>query len=425
MSFMCATATNIDQMIVYRALQGFIGGGMIPSVFAAAFSIFPKSKRAIVSPIIGLVATLAPTIGPTVGGYLTSALSWHWLFLINVFPGIIVALAAWFLIDFDKPERNLIAKFDWWGLVGLAAFLGSLEYVLEEGPPHDWLADDNVMLLSIVMVCGAVLFFWRVFRAEFPVVDLSAFGNVNFSVGALFSFVLGIGLYGLTYLYPLFLGSVRGYDSMMIGETVFVSGLAMFFTAPFAGQLAVRVDPRIMMMVGFLIFAAGTFLMSRLTADWAFAELLVPQILRGVGLMLCMVTINNTALGTLPPIKLRGASGLFNLTRNLGGAIGLAVINTTLTHRTALHHERLAEHVNWNNPAAVDQLTSLSQNAELSGLDGKLVAMKQLGRLVQQQAFVLSFVDVFLLLTALFGILAFGALLMRRPAPEPGRAGGH
>ena len=142
-SALCATATNIDQMIIYRALQGFIGGGMIPSVFAVAFTIFPPSKRAIVSPIIGLVATLAPTIGPTVGGYLTSALSWHWLFLINVVPGIIVAFASWMLIDFDKPEKGLMAKFDWWGLLGLAAFLGSLEYVLEEGPLHDWLADQN------------------------------------------------------------------------------------------------------------------------------------------------------------------------------------------------------------------------------------------------------------------------------------------
>ena len=235
-SALCATATNIDQMIVYRALQGFIGGGMIPSVFAVAFTIFPPSKRAIVSPIIGLVATLAPTIGPTVGGYLTSALSWHWLFLINVVPGIIVAFASWMLIDFDKPEKGLMAKFDWWGLLGLAAFLGSLEYVLEEGPCNDWLADQSVMLFAIVMVVGAVLFFWRAFRATFPIVDLSAFSNVNFTFGSVFSFVLGVGLYGLTYLYPLYLGRIRGYNSMMIGETLFVSGLSMFLTAPIAGH---------------------------------------------------------------------------------------------------------------------------------------------------------------------------------------------
>ncbi|MDU8357106.1 MFS transporter, partial [Pseudomonas syringae pv. actinidiae] len=149
-SALAATATNIDQMIVYRAIQGFIGGGMIPSVFAAAFTIFPPSRRAIVSPMIGLVATLAPTIGPTVGGYISHAMSWHWLFLINVVPGILVATAAWTLIDFDKPVHSLLKKFDWWGLAGMAAFLGSLEYVLEEGPQYEWLQDTSVAICAAI-----------------------------------------------------------------------------------------------------------------------------------------------------------------------------------------------------------------------------------------------------------------------------------
>lgn len=424
-SALCATATNIDQMIVYRALQGFIGGAMIPSVFAVAFTIFPPAKRAIVSPIIGLVATLAPTIGPTVGGYLTSALSWHWLFLINVGPGIVVAIATWMLIDFDKPEKGLFASFDWWGLLGLAGFLGAMEYVLEEGPNNDWLADQSVLLCAIVMVLGGVLFFWRAFTAKSPIVDLSAFGNINFTFGSLFSFVLGVGLYGLTFLYPVFLGRIRGYDSMMIGETLFISGLAMFLTAPVAGALSARFDLRYMLMFGFLIFAGGTFMSAQITADWSFDQLLFPQIFRGVGMMLCMVSINNLALGTLPPQKMKGASGLFNLTRNLGGAVGLALINTVLTNRTALHTERLAEHVNWNNPAAVDQVNSMTQNFNASGLDGATAAIKQLTRMVQQQAYVLSFVDVFLLLTGLFGILAFGAVLMQKPGKAAAGAGGH
>ncbi len=424
-SALCATATNIDQMIVYRALQGFIGGAMIPSVFAVAFTIFPPARRAIVSPIIGLVATLAPTIGPTVGGYLTSALSWHWLFLINVGPGIIVAFATWMLIDFDKPEKGLFASFDWWGLLGLAAFLGAMEYVLEEGPANDWLADQAVMLCAIVMVLGGVLFFWRAFTAKSPIVDLSAFSNINFTFGSLFSFVLGVGLYGLTYLYPVFLGRIRGYDSMMIGETLFISGLAMFLTAPLAGALSARLDLRYMLMVGFLIFAGGTLMSSQITKDWSFDELLWPQIFRGVGMMLCMVSINNLALGTLPPSKMKGASGLFNLTRNLGGAVGLALISTVLTNRTALHTERLAEHVNWNNPAAVDRVNAMTQNYNASGLDGATAAIKNLGRMVQQQAYVLSFIDVFLLLTGLFGVLAFGVLLMKKPKAGGGGGGGH
>ncbi len=424
-SALCATATSIDQMIVYRAIQGFIGGGMIPSVFAAAFTIFPPSKRPIVSPMIGLVATMAPTIGPTVGGYLTDTFSWHWLFLVNVFPGILVTIAAWTLIDFDKPNRSLLKKFDWWGLIGMAAFLGSLEYVLEEGPNNDWLQDESVFIFAIVMTVGAIVFFWRVFRVEEPIVDLRAFKNVNFAFGSLFSFVLGIGLYGLTYIYPLFLGRIRGYDSLMIGEALFVSGLAMFFTAPFAGILSRKMDPRIMMMIGFLGFAAGTWRMTYLNADWDFYEILVPQILRGVSLMLCMVPINNVALGTLPLDRLKNASGLFNLTRNLGGAVGLALINTVLTDRNAFHYERLAEHVRWGDAEAERMVSNMTQNYQSHGFDGGTAAISTISNMVHQQAWTMSFMDVFYLLTVLFASLAFLTMAMRKPAAGPGGGGGH
>ncbi|MDB5531147.1 MAG: EmrB/QacA subfamily drug resistance transporter [Devosia sp.] len=424
-SALCATATNIDQMIVYRALQGFIGGGMIPSVFAAAFTIFPPSRRAIVSPIIGLVATLAPTIGPTVGGYLTSALSWHWLFLINVIPGILVATAAWLLIDFDKPEKGLMAKFDWWGLLAMGTFLGGMEYVLEEGAAHDWLNDQTILMVFIAMVVGGVVFFWRAFKVEFPIVDLRAFSNVNFAFGSVFSFVLGIGLYGLTYLYPLYLGRIRGYDSMMIGETLFISGLCMFLTAPFAGFLSSKMDLRVMMMIGFLGFAAGTWSMSQLTADWSFNELLIPQIFRGVSMMLCMVPINNLALGTLAPERLKGGSGLFNLTRNLGGAVGLALINTILVNRTATHYEVLAEHITWSNPAAVAQMDQMVRNNTANGLNGLEAATRQLSNIVRQQATILSMIDVLLILTVAFAGLAVFALLMKKPGKAAGGGGGH
>src|SRR4051794_33512162 len=216
MSFMCAQAGSIGEMIVWRALQGFIGGAMIPTVFAASFSIFPPEKRPVVTPLIALIATLAPTIGPTVGGYLTDMFSWHWLFLINVLPGILVTATAWMLIDFDEPDWSLIKSFDWIGLAAMAVFLGGLEYVLEEGPGNDWFDDAGVRCSAIAAVAACVLFFWRAFTAKQPIVDLSAFWNRNFATGSFFSFVMGIGLYGLTYLYPIFLSRVRGYSAMMI-----------------------------------------------------------------------------------------------------------------------------------------------------------------------------------------------------------------
>lgn len=424
-SLLCATASSIDQMIFYRAIQGFIGGGMIPSVFTAAYSVFPPSKRGIVSPIIGLVATLAPTIGPTVGGYLTSIFSWHWLFLVNVPAGIVVALGSWALIDFDKPEFELMKKFDWWGLLGLAGFLGAMEYVLEEGPSNDWLSDDAVLMCTIVMVLGGVLFFWRAFKADFPIVDLRAFGNVNFSIGSVFSFAMGIGIYGLTYIYPLYLGRVLGYNSMQIGETMFVSGLAMFMTAPVAGALSQRFDPRALMMIGFLLFAASTWIPGNITADWGFNELLVPQIFRGVGMMLCMVPINNLALGTLAPSRLKGGSGLFNLTRNLGGAVGLAVINTVMTNRDTLHNARLADSMSWSNPEAMNEYNLLSQTFGANGLDGSTAAIKQMAMQAQGQAYVMTIADTFLLMTVLFVVLAACTIFMQKPKAVPAEAAGH
>ncbi|HRY07652.1 MAG TPA: DHA2 family efflux MFS transporter permease subunit, partial [Hyphomicrobiaceae bacterium] len=360
-SLMCGLSSNIDEMIIWRVVQGFIGGGMIPTVFATAYIIFPRSKMSFISPLIGLVATLAPTIGPTIGGYLTDALSWHWLFFINVIPGIIVTISALILIDFDEPDYTLFRNFDWIGLLTMAGFLGALEYVLEEGPRNDWFGDTTVLITAWISGLSALAFFWHVLTAKHPIVDLKAFSDRNFAVGCAFAFVLGIGLYGLTYLYPVYLGRIRGYDALMIGETMFVSGLAMFFTAPIAGRLSMKVDLRIMLIAGFISFAIGTWWMTYLTKDWDFWELFWPQIFRGVGLMIAMIPINNVSLGTLPPELLKNASGLYNLMRNLGGAVGLAALTTVLNNRTDLHIVRLHEAINATHQPAIETIDSLTR----------------------------------------------------------------
>lgn len=425
-SVLCAMSSSISEMILWRAVQGFIGGGMIPGVFAAAFTIFPASKRPIVSPLIGLVATLAPTIGPTVGGYLSSAFSWHWLFLVNVVPGICVSIAAWTLIDFDQPQKGLLKRFDWLGLIGMAGFLGSLEYVLEEGTRLDWFESHEIVFFSVVMIFGAALFFWRALTRDDPLVDLYAFTNRNFAFGSLFSFCMGIGLYGLTYLYPVYLGRIRGYDALQIGETMFVTGLCMFLTAPIAGRLSQAIDPRVQMMIGFAGFALGTWIATGITADWDFYELLVPQILRGVSLMLCMVPINNLALGTLPPAQLKNASGLYNLTRNLGGAVGLALINTLLNTRTDLHIARLHESVAAGRQVAEEAIAQTMQRFLDFGDAAERMALALINQRAHKQALIMAFGDVFLGLTFIFASLVLLALLMRKPpAAPPARGGGH
>ena len=425
MSLMCATATSINEMIVYRAIQGFVGGGMIPTVFASAYLIFPREKQSIVSPIIGLVATLAPTIGPTIGGYLTDLFSWHWLFLINIIPGIIVSVAAFFLIDFDEPDTSLLSRFDWWGFLAMAGFLGGLEYVLEEGPANDWFSDESIVFFAAIAGVSAFVFFYRAFTAAVPVVDLKSFTNRNFATGSAFSFVMGIGLYGLTYLYPVYLARIRGYSALMIGETMFVTGICMFLMAPVAGRLSAKIDPRVMIALGFFGFGLGTWEASKITADWDFWELFVPQVLRGVSLMICMVPITNLSLGTLPPAMIKNASGLFNVTRNLGGAVGLAIINTMLNDRTDLHLQRLREQIAWGRDVAETTLMTITKGLSSLGPLAHEAALKQMSLMVRKQAVVMAFGDVFLLLTVLFVLLVLAAPLMRRPPPMPGAGGGH
>src|SRR6266436_3994333 len=224
-SFLCGFASSIEQMIIWRAIQGFLGAGMIPTVFASAFTVFPRTKFHIVAPIIGLVATLAPTVGPTVGGIITDWMSWHWLFFINIVPGVGITIGVLALVDFDSPNFELLERFDWFGLFAMGGFLGSLEYVLEEGPQYEWLQDTSVAICAAVCLISAVAFFWRVLTAREPIVDIRTFTDRNFAIGCLISFCVGIGLYGLTYMYPRYLAEVRGYSARMIGETMFVSGI--------------------------------------------------------------------------------------------------------------------------------------------------------------------------------------------------------
>lgn len=420
-SVLCATATSINEMIVYRALQGFIGGGMIPTAFAASYIIFPKRAQGQVMALVGLTVTLAPTIGPTVGGYLTDLFSWHWLFLVNVIPGIAATLLAWFLVDFDKPDMDLLKRFDFFGLAAMAVFLGSLQYVLEEGQSDDWFSSGVILVFAALAAAGGVAFFTRVLTARTPIVDLGAYADRNFAVGSALAFVLGIGLYGLTYLYPLYLARIRGYTSLQIGETVFVTGAFMFVTAPVVGALARKIDPRRVIAFGLILFAVSTWMLTGITDDWAFRELFLPQALRGIALMSCMVPINIVSLGTLPPDKIKNASGLFNLTRNLGGAVGLAAINTMLQSRTDLHYARLSEAVRWGSGVAEERLASIAAGlAPVLGEGADAAALSRLAGMAHQQATVMAFSDIFLTLAALFAMMVVFVPLVRKP--QGGRA---
>ncbi|WP_426958874.1 DHA2 family efflux MFS transporter permease subunit [Muricoccus radiodurans] len=422
-SLVCAMATNLPMMIAARAMQGFLGGAMIPTVFATAFLLFTGAQRTRTSVLIGLTATLAPTIGPTLGGLLTESFSWHWLFLINVPIGAIIAVVVWNTLDIDRGDRRLLSRFDWWGLLAMAAFLGCLEYVMEEGPRWDWLDDPTIAACAAVGAVAAVVFFWRAFTRQDPIVELRAYGNANFAIGSLYAFLVGIGLYGAVYLIPLFLGRIRGYNSLQIGETMFITGLAMFIAAPLVGRLSRSLDPRILLAFGMGTTAVAMWLTSRLTAQSSFSELWLPLSLRGFGTMFAMVPVNGIALGTLPPAMIKNASGLYNLMRNLGGAVGLAMINTLVISQSAAHRQHLSEAVTWARPGVTETIEGMS--AALSARLGEasdLAALRQVAGMVTREALILAYNDVLVVIALLFALAVPLAFFVK--PPRPGAGGG-
>ncbi|RCK29367.1 DHA2 family efflux MFS transporter permease subunit [Thalassospira lucentensis] len=424
MSIASAFAWSIESMIWCRALQGFLGGAMIPTVFATTYIIFPPEKRNTASVMIGLIATMAPTVGPTLGGFLTQSLSWHWLFLINVIPGVLIATVVGMTLRIDKGDRSLLKGFDLKGLIAMAVFLGSLEYVLDEGPKDDWFDETAIVYGTIVCVIAGIYFFWRMFRYDKPIVDLKSFADRNFTMGCVFSFTLGIGLYGSVYIMPLMLGRIRGYDSLEIGIVMAVTGISQFLCAPIAGKMTAKYPPRVVLGIGLIMFAIGLAMHGFNTSEVSFNELIFPQIVRGAALMFCMLPVTNLALGTLPPEKIKNASGLYNLMRNLGGAMGMAGINTLLDKRIDYHFSHLAEHINPASTAFKQYLaTIMARYSDMGIADPHAAAMKFIVNLVTREASMISFNDVYLAMAATF-FIAFLLLPLARPARQTSAGGG-
>lgn len=427
MSFLCAQASSLDELVLWRTLQGFIGGGMIPTVFATSFTAFPPNRRGPVTVVIGLVATLGPTVGPTLGGFLTEQLSWHWLFTINMVPGLAVAAIVWNCIDIDKPNLGLLKGIDAPGIALMALFLASLDYVIEEGAREQWFQDATIRNFAIVAVIAGVAFFWRVLSYDKPIVDLRSMRNVNFAMGCIYGFIIGIGLYGSVYMLPLYLGQVRGLNAQQIGLTMVVTGICQFLSSPFAGVLSSKVDVRKVIGVGFFCLATSFYLSVPVTADWQFDQLLVPQMIRGVGLMFCIIPITTLAMGTLQPQQVANAAGLFNLMRNLGGAFGLAGINTLITMRSAQHSRVLFDWIDPTRPAVQNFLGQAGARvADATGADPATAGMPLLVATITKQVTVMTFSDLFLTMGVVFTVALLTLPFVKRPVLRgaPG-SGGH
>lgn len=329
----CAASGSFGELVAWRVLQGFSGGTIIPSVFSAVFILFPNRRQALATTIAGVLAVLAPTVGPVVGGWITETYSWHWLFLINVFPGLAAAVLAALSLPRQRVDASHIRHLDAVSLVMMATALATLELAMKEAPTGGWSSPYVAGLLLLSLTSGSA-FTLRTLRSARPLVDLGNFGDRNFLVGSVLSFVLGIGLFGSVYLMPVFLAFVRGHSALEIGETMLVTGIAQLLTAPIVVALEKRTDARPLSAIGFALFAVGVGMSAFQDPGTDYDAMFWPQVLRGVAIMFCLLPPTRLALGTLSPERVPDASGLFNLMRNLGGAIGIALIDTIIYTRS-------------------------------------------------------------------------------------------
>ncbi|QWG20886.1 DHA2 family efflux MFS transporter permease subunit [Bradyrhizobium sediminis] len=338
----CAFSSTFASLVSFRILQGFSGGTLIPAVFSGIFLLFPARAHPFAGTIAGIMAVLAPTVGPVVGGWITHHYSWPWLFLVNVIPGVIAAIATPFLLPRGRPRLNSLKNFDGFSLALMAMALASLEIGLKQAPQQGWFSAVCFGLFALCAVMTA-LFSIRTLKAVQPVVELATLRVRPFSVGCALSFCLGVGLFGAVYLMPVFLAYVRQHDALQIGSIMLVTGAAQLVAAPIAGALESRLDPRWLSAFGFGLFAIGLGLSAFESRTADFDEMFWPQVLRGFAAMFCLLPPTRMALETLPHKQVPDASGLFNMMRNLGGAVGIALIDTILYGRMSGHAEAIRQ----------------------------------------------------------------------------------
>ncbi|HSC17589.1 MAG TPA: DHA2 family efflux MFS transporter permease subunit [Rhizomicrobium sp.] len=411
----CALSTNFAELVSFRTLQGFFGGALIPAVFTTIFELFPRRLHTAATVIAGTFAMIAPTIGPAFGGFLTETYSWHAIFLVNVIPGVVFGSLVALLIRVGKPDLRALANIDYLTVLLAAVFLASLELLLKEGPKRHWSGAFVDTLLAVCPIAFAFAIHQCLTRRR-PFLDLRRFADRGFAAACFLSFILGTGLYGSVYLLPLFLGLVRHHSALGIGEIMVVAGAAQLISAPIAAILEPRMNGRAMVALGYGLFMAGLAADSFCTIHTDFAGLVIPQILRGAGIMFCIIPSTRLAMEGWPHAESSDASAQFNLMRNLGGAIGIALVDTLVQQRTAGHGNALVARLQAGDPHAAEAVglpAALFHGHAMGPVSDTLKQM--IAPMVQRAALTQSLNEGWLLLAALFlSSLVMIALLRRR-----------
>ncbi len=427
-SICCASAWDLSSMIVFRALQGATGGILIPMAFTNMLVTLPPSKQPIGMALFGITATFAPSIGPTLGGWLTDNYSWHYIFYLNVIPGLLLLAGVWYGIKQQPPKPELLKQGDWWGIISMAIGLASLQVVLEEGSRKDWFSSSLIITLGAIAAIFLSLFFWIELTRKQPFINLRLLRDRNFGLASIVNISLGIGLYGSIYLLPLYLVQIQKYNALQIGEVLMWAGIPQLFLIPFVPKLIQLVDSRLVIGLGVIVFSISCFMNSDLTNLSGIEQLRWSQLVRAMGQPLIMVPLSAVATAGLAKSQAGSASGLFNMMRNLGGSFGIAALATLLTQREKFHSNRLGDAISLYNPETQQRVDTLTQLFVSKGTDfntAQSQAFQAIASTVSRESYVMAFNDCFYFIGFALLLSGVAVLFFKKVRVSDAASGGH
>jgi DHA2 family multidrug resistance protein len=418
-SMLCGLSSNLTMMIICRAGQGFTGGVFIPIAMTIVLRCLPLSKRPIGLALFGITATFAPAIGPTIGGWLTDTYSWHWIFYINLVPGGLLIWAIAYGLDREQMQLGRLRRGDWAGIVCMSVGLGSLITVLEEGQRKDWFGNPMINNLTIVAAIFIPAFIILELIHKEPFINLRLFKRPAFASTSMMGFVMGLGLYGTVYLLPVYLAQIQGYDALQIGEVVMWLGLPQLLVFPLVPLVMRHVDTRIIVGFGLALFAVSCFMNAYLTHDWAIQQLRWSQLVRAAGQPFIITPLSSLAAGGLPDREQAGGSAIFNIMRNLGGSVGIAMLSTFVTIREHYHFSIIGDHLTQNSLALAHRIGELTRALTPKGAAGSaavhMQALSEIANTVRREAFVMAYSDSFFVIGVALAIAILALFLVTRP----------
>ncbi len=425
----CGLVSNFPEMVVLRALQGFAGGVLIPLSLTCVVTLLPERTRSIGFAVFALTATMAPAIGPTIGGLITDVYGWRYIFFLNLIPGAIMLPALFWGLEASPMQLNKFAEGDWFGVITVAIGLGALQTVLEEGNKDDWFGSRLILNLSIISAISLTAFLIIELRGKNPLVNLGLFKRRNFALASVSNVMVGFVLYAAVYLIPVYLSQSHGYSARQAGAVMAWIGLPQLLIIPFLPYFMKHFDSRYILTLGCLIFGFSSFLNVNLGPNDSGPQLLIPDLVRAVGQALILTPISQIATSGIPAKDTSSASSLFNMMRNLGGAIGIAVLQTFITNREKFHSAIMTPQVSMLQPETRERLSMLQGYFERHGMPDPAAAQHQaviaIGHTIQAQAYYLAYGDAFGLLGVAMIVATLATLGLRKQMPASGGGGGH